>query len=106
MINPVEIPKSEEVNCSAKLTCSKKCSKPYWRVDCKTFWPPTETCKLVKDTGEVVAGHVSNGDFHWESPSPPLVPVTAPKNGTINTPVGCTIPLLINWLKLPPADTG
>jgi len=26
LINPVEIPKSEEVNCSAKLTCSKKCS--------------------------------------------------------------------------------
>ena len=60
---------------------------------------------MVKDTGEVVQGHVSNGDFHCESPKPPLVPVTEPKNGTINTPVGCTIPLLIYWLKFPPDAT-
>ena len=50
-------------------------------------WHPTETCKLDKPTGEVVQGHVSNGDFQWESPRPPLVPVTGAKNGTIRTPV-------------------
>jgi len=60
---------------------------------------------LVKLTGEVVQGHVSNGDFYWESPRPTLVPVTGAKNGTIRTPVGCTIPLLINWLKFPPDAT-
>ena len=31
---------------------------------------PTETCKFVNDTGEVVHGHVSNGDFRWLSPRP------------------------------------
>jgi len=45
----------------------------------------TLTCKFVKLTAEVVQGHVSNGDFHCEPPRPPLVPVTAPKNGTIST---------------------
>ena len=46
--------------------------------------------KLVNKQGEVVAGHVSNGDFHWESPKPALA--TGPTNGTINTPVGWTKP--------------
>jgi hypothetical protein len=32
-------------------------------------------------------------DYHQR---PPLVPVTAAENGRIRTPVGCTIPLLIN----------
>ena len=76
MIEPVETPKLLEVKCSQRFTSSKKCSQPYWR------------------------------DFHWESPNPPLVPVTADQNGTISTPVGCTIPLLINWLTLPDAATG
>ncbi len=37
----------------------------------------------------VVAGHVSNGDFHLDSPKP--VVVTDPIKGTIQTPVGCSI---------------
>ncbi len=49
---------------------------------------------MVNDIGEVVQGHESNGDFRRESPKPPLVP--GAKNKTIRTPVGCTIPLLIN----------
>jgi hypothetical protein len=31
-----------------------------------------------------------------ESPNPQVLDVTGAKNGTISTPVGCTIPLLIN----------
>ncbi len=27
-------------------------------MDCKTFWPPTLTCQLVKLPGEVVQGHL------------------------------------------------
>jgi len=88
------------------------------------FWPATETCKLVRDTGEVMLGLVSNGDFHWESPKPPEVPVTwcyntfrslliliglfwhyrsmiplwlGAINGTLSTPVGCVICELIDW---------
>jgi hypothetical protein len=44
-----------------------------------------------------VAGHVSKGDFHWLSPKPTAA--SEPINGTINTPVGCTIPELTNALN-------
>ena len=70
-----------------------------FRVELRTFWPPIETCKFVRDNGDIVAGHVSNGDFHWKSPKPLLAPVVAPMNGQINTPVGWVMPLLTNALN-------
>ena len=71
-----------------------------FRVELRTFWPPIETCKFVNDSGDSVAGQVSNGDFHWKSVSP-LVDVAA-MNGQINTTVGCTIPELTKALKEDP----
>jgi len=61
------------------------------------FWPPIETWRLVRDNGDMVAGHVSNGDFHWKSPNPLLA--TEAINGQINTPVRWTIPELTKALK-------
>ena len=72
-----------------------------FRVELRTFWPPIETWRLVRDNGDIVAGHVSNGDFHWKSPNPLFAPVVAPINGQINTPVGWTIPLLTKALNEP-----
>ena len=71
-----------------------------FRVEFRTFWPPIAICKLLRDKGLIVEGHVSNGDFHWESPNPLLA--TAPMNGQISTAVGCTIPLLTKALKEDP----
>lgn len=68
-IKPVETPESALVSCSAKFTCSQKYLYVYCNVNCKTFWPPRETCKSMNKSGEVVAGQVSNGDFHCESPN-------------------------------------
>ena len=56
------------------------------------LFPPTFTCKFVSGTGQVVAGHESNGDFHCTSPKADPFEM----NGTSNIPVGCTIPVLIN----------
>ena len=92
-IKQVETPKSDDVNCSAKLTCSKKCSYLYCNVDCNIIWPPTATSTFNSERGEVVAGHVSKGDFHWLSPNPEHC--TGAINGTGSIPVGCTIPDLI-----------
>ena len=38
-----------------------------FRTELRTFWPPIETWRLVRDIGDIVAGQVSNGDFHWKS---------------------------------------
>ncbi len=59
-------------------------------VELSIFCPPIPTCKLVWDNGDIVAGQVSNGDFHWKSPNPLLNPV-APINGQMRTAVGWTI---------------
>ena len=72
-----------------------------FRVELRTFCPPIETWRLVRDNGDIVAGHVSNGDFHWKSPNPLFVPVVAPINGHIRTAVGWTIPLLTKALNEP-----
>ena len=69
------------------------------RVELGMFWPPIETWRLVRDNGDIVAGHVSNGDFHWKSPNPLLA--TEAINGQINTPVGWVIPLLTKALNEP-----
>ena len=71
-----------------------------FRTELRTFWPPILTWRLVRDSGESVIGHVSNGDFHWKSPN--LLELDAAMNGQINTPVGCTIPLLTKALKEDP----
>ena len=71
-----------------------------FRVELRTFWPPIETCKFVNDSGDSVAGQVSNGDFHWKSVSPLVV--DAATNGQISTAVGWTIPLLTKALKEDP----
>jgi hypothetical protein len=68
-IKPVETPESALASCSAKFTCSQNYLYVYCNVNCKTFWPPRETCKSINKSGEVVAGQVSNGDFHCESPN-------------------------------------
>ena len=65
------------------------------------FWPPIETWRLAIDDGDIVAGQVSKGGFHWKSPKSELA--TAPMNGQINTAVGWTIPLLTKALKEGPA---
>ena len=72
-----------------------------FRTELRTFWPPIETWRLVRDNGDIVAGHVSNGDFHWKSPNPLLAPVVAAMNGQINTPVGWIIPELTKALNEP-----
>ena len=64
------------------------------------FWPPTATWRLIRDNGARVAGQVSKGDFHWESPN--LVLATAAINGQIRTAVGCTIPLFAKALNEDP----
>jgi hypothetical protein len=56
------------------------------------FCPPTLTCKLVKGTGQVVAGHESNGDFHYTSAKADVFE----RKGTSSIPTGLTIPALIN----------
>ena len=66
----------------------------------RTFWPPIETWRLVRDNGDEVEGHVSKGDFHWKSPKPTLG--TDAMNGHINTAVGCVTPLFTKWLKEDP----
>ncbi len=66
---------------------------------CKTFWLPKVTWGLVNVLGGKVAGHVSKGDFHCESPNA----VALARNGTIRTPLGRTIPDLFKLLKLLPA---
>ncbi len=68
-----------------------------FKVDCSIFGPPTLTWRFVNDNDAVVAGHVSNGDFHWKSQNP--VEGTDVINGQIRTAIGCTIPLLIKLLK-------
>ena len=50
---------------------------------------------MVNEQGKVVSGHVSNGDFHWESPKP--APATDSINGTVNTPFGWTKPDFMGW---------
>ena len=71
-----------------------------FRVELRTFWHPIETWRLVRDNGDMVAGQVSNGDFHWKSPNPLVLDEAI--NGQINTPVGCTIPELTKALKEDP----
>ena len=44
----------------------------------------------------VVQAHVLHAHAHGLPPNPPLFPVTRAKDGTISTPVGCTIPELMN----------
>ena len=58
------------------------------RVELRTFWPPIETWRLVRDNGDIVEGQVSNVDFQWKSPKPTVVDEAI--NGQINTPVGWT----------------
>ena len=70
------------------------------RVELRTFWPPIETWRLVRDNGDIVAGQVSNGDFHWKSPNPLLA--TEAMNGQIKTAAGWTIPELTKALKEDP----
>ena len=64
------------------------------------FWPPIATWRLVRDNGDIVAGQVSNGLFHWKSPNPVLA--TEAINGQIKTAVGCTIPLFTKALNEDP----
>ena len=69
-------------------------------VELRTFWPPTETWRLVRDNGARVDGQVSKGDFHWKSPKPLLA--TDAINGHIRTAVGWTIPELTKALNEEP----
>ena len=62
--------------------------------------PYSNFCKLISERGEVVAGHVSKGDLYCASPN--AEELTEAINGTIDTPVGCTIPESFNALKLLP----
>ncbi len=71
------------------------------RVELRTFWPPILTWRLLRDNGDIVEGHVSNGDFHWKSPNPVLA--AEAMNGQINTAVRWTIPELTKALKEDPA---
>ena len=55
---------------------------------------------MARDNGDIVAGQVSNGLFHWKSPNPVLA--TEAMKGQIRTAVGWTIPELTKALNEDP----